>query len=164
MIKNFKLLVLVLIFLTGCKNREIDEKIIRQSINSLHMNIYSNDGDKLLSIKSPQSNYDIKKNIFNLKETTIKLFNNNESEYIIKSDKSKLSNNNKLIELNGNVIIKSLIKEEDKLYSNTFKWNIKNSEFLLVGNVKFQNNQINLNSQKAILNKSNNIIVFFNQV
>ena len=164
MIKNFKLLVLVLIFLTGCKNREIDEKIIRQSINSLHMNIYSNDGDKLLSIKSPQSNYDIKKNIFNLKETTIKLFNNNESEYIIKSDKSKLSNNNKLIELNGNVIIKSLIKEEDKLYSNTFKWNIKNSEFLLVGNVKFENNQINLNSQKAILNKSNNIIEFFNPV
>ena len=128
------------------------------------MNIYSNEGNKLFSIKSPHSNYDIQKNIFNLKETTIKLFNDNKSEYIITSEKSKLSNNNKLIELHGNVLIKSLIKEEDKLYSNSFTWNIKNSEFLLVGDVKFKNNLINLNSQKAILNKSNNIIEFFKPV
>ena len=164
MIKSYKLLFLILILILGCKNREIDGKKINLSINSLYMQIYSNDGNKLLSIKSPYSNYDIKKNTFNLKETTIKLFNDDKSEYIITSDKSKLSNNNKLIELNGNVHIKSLAKEEDKLYSNSFIWNIKNSEFLLVGNVKFKNNLINLNSQKAILNKSNNIIEFFNPV
>ena len=164
MIKPHILLFLIPIIILGCKTRDINEKIISQSINSLDMNIYSNEGIKLFSIKSPHSNYDIQKNIFILNETTIKLFNDNKSEYIITSDKSKLSNNNKLIELNGNVIIKSLIKQEDKLYSNSFIWNIKNSEFLLVGDVKFKNNFINLNSQKAILNKSNNIIEFFNPV
>ena len=42
--------------------------------------------------------------------------------------------------------------------------NIENSEFLLVGNVKFENNSITLSSNKAILNKTNNIIEFFNPV
>ena len=41
---------------------------------------------------------------FNLKETTINLFKEDKSKYIITSDKSKISNNNKLIELNGNVL------------------------------------------------------------
>ena len=164
MIKLYNLLLLIPIIILGCKTREINEKEISQSINTLYMNIYSNDGNKLLSIKSPYSNYDIQKNSFNLKETTIKLFNDNKSEYIITSDNSKLSNNNKLIELNGNVIIKSINRKEDNLYSNSFIWDIKNSEFLLVGNVEFKNNLINLHSQKAILNKSNNIIEFFNPV
>tara|TARA_Y100000991_G_scaffold168697_1_gene130441 strand:- start:312 stop:932 length:621 start_codon:yes stop_codon:yes gene_type:complete len=158
------LFFLIPIIIIGCKYRDIDDKIISQSINSLNMNIYSSDGIKLLSIKSPYSNYKKGKNIFNLKETTIKLFKNNNGEYLITSDNSKLSNNNKLIELNGNVEVKTLIKEEDKLYSNSFIWNIENSEFLLVGNVIFINNSITLSSNKAILNKTNNIIEFFNPV
>ena len=160
----YKLLFFISVIIVGCKSREIDNNTISQSINSLYMNIFSNEGKKLLSIKSPYSNYDNQKNTFNLKETTIKLFNDNENEYIITSDKSKLSNNNKLVELNGNVLIKSLIKKEDKLYSNNFIWNIEKSEFLLVGNVKFKNYSITLSSDKAILNKTNNIIEFFNPV
>ena len=160
----YKLLFLIPIIIGGCKTKEIDDKSISQSINSLYMNIYSNKGKKLLSVDSPHSNYDIKKNTFNLKETTIKLFNANKGEYIITSDKSKLSNNNKLIELNGNVEIKSLLKKENKIYSNSFIWNIENSEFLLLGNVKFKNKLIKLNSEKAILNKNNNIIEFFKPV
>ncbi len=158
------LLLIFLIVIGGCKTGGRDEKEISQSINSLNMNIYSNKGKKMLSINSPYSIYDKDKNTFNLKETTIKLFKNNESEYIITSEKSKLSNNNKLIELDGNVLIKTLIKQEDKLYSNSFIWNIENSQFLLVGNVKFENNTITLSSNKAILNKKNNIIEFFNPV
>ena len=154
---------LIPIIIIGCKSRDIDEKIISQSINSLNMNIYSSDGIKLLSIKSPYSNYKKAINIFNLKETTIMLFKNNKGEYVITSDNSKLSNNNKLIELNGNVEVKTLI-EDDKLYSNSFIWNIENSEFLLVGNVIFINNSITLSSDKAIFNKTNNIIEFFNPV
>ena len=160
----YKLLFLLSIIIVGCKSREIDTNTISQSIDSLHMNIFSNKGKKLLSIKSPYSNFDNEKNTVNLKETTIMLFNDNENEYFITSDKSKLSNNNKLVELNGNVIIKSLIKKEDKLYSNNFIWNIEKSEFLLVGNVKFINYSITLSSDKAILNKTNNIIEFFNPV
>ena len=69
-----------------------------------------------------------------------------------------------MLELKGNVVVKTLIKEGDKLYSNSFTWNILNSEYLLVGNVKFENNSITLSSNKAILNKDNNIIEFFNPV
>ena len=162
--KFYKLLFLIPIIIGGCKTKELNDQIINQSINSLKMNIFSSDGRKLLSIKSPYSKYDREKNTFNLKETTINLFKDNESEFLITSDNSKLSNNNKLIELNGNVLVKSLIKKEDKLYSNSFTWNIENSKFLLIGNVKFQNNIISLSSNKAILNKTNNIIEFFNPV
>ena len=162
--RYYKLLFLISILIVGCKSREIANKTTNQSINSMYINIFSNEGMKLISIKSPYSNYDNEKNTFNLKETTIKLFNDNESEYIITSDKSKLSNNNKLVELNGNVLIKSLVKKENELYSNNFIWNIEKSEFLLVGNVKFKNYSITLSSDKAILNKTNNIIEFFNPV
>ena len=160
----YKLLLLIPILIVGCKTREIDDKKIGQSINSLNMNIFSNEGKKLLSIKSPYSKYDKDKKTFNLKETTIMLFKDNESEYLITSDKSKVSNNNKLLELKGNVLVKTIIKKDDKLYSNSFTWNTENSKFLLVGNVKFENSSITLSSNKAILNKNNNIIEFFNPV
>ena len=162
--KNYILLFMIPIIIGGCKTGEINNNIINQSINSLDMNIFSNFGKKVLSIKSPNSIYDKDKNTFNLKRTTIKLFNDNEIDYVITSDNSKLSNNNKLIELNGNVLLKTVFKQEDKLFANRFTWNIENSEFLLVGNVKFENNTITLKSNKAILNKNNNLIEFFNPV
>ena len=162
--KLYVLLFLIPITILGCKSLENDSQIINQSINTLNMNIFSNEGKKLLSIKSPYSNYDKDKNIFNLKETKIYLFKDNKSKYIITSEISKLSNNNKLLELKGDVIIKTHIKEEGKIHTNSFIWNIENSEFLLLGNVKFENNLIFLSSNKAILDTTNNIIEFFKPV
>ena len=118
----------------------------------------------MISIKSPYSNYDKERNTFDLKETTINLFKDNNLEYIVNSDNSKLSNNNKLLELNGNVLVKTIIQQGDKLTANSFTWNIQNSDYLLIGNVKFENSLVTLNSNKAILNKSTNIIEFFNPV
>tara|TARA_Y200000002_G_C22665269_1_gene657703 strand:+ start:44 stop:670 length:627 start_codon:yes stop_codon:yes gene_type:complete len=160
----YKLLFIILLIITGCKDIDKVDKRYTQSINSLNMNIYSNEGEKLLSINSPYSNFDKEINIFYLKDTIIKLFNNNESEYKISSDNATISNNNKLIQLTGNVILERLIKQDDILYSNSFTWNIQNSEFLLVGNVKFKNKSLTLSSNKAILNKKNNIIEFFSPV
>ena len=160
----YKLLFLIPLIIIGCTNDEIDEKYLNQSINNLNMNIYSKEGVKLYSIKSPNSNYNKEINIFNLKETTINIFNDNELEYIINSDKSELSNNNKLIELNGNVLVKTINKQEDKLTANKFIWNIQKSEYLLLGNVKLENSLVILSSNKAILKKSTNIIEFFNPV
>ena len=148
----------------GCKNNELDQNYISQSINTLNMNIFSKDGQKLFSIKSPHSNYDKDRNTFDLKETTINLYKENKLEYIINSDKSKLSNNNKLIELNGNVLVKTLMQKDDKLSANSFTWDIQNSEFLLVGNVYLENGEVTIISNKAILNKSNNVIEFFKPV
>ena len=160
----YKLLFLILILIIGCKNREVDDIKFTQSINSLNMNIFSDEGNKLLSIKSPYSNYNKQENTFNLKQTTINLFNNNELEYVINSDISKLSKNNKFLELNGNVLVKSFIQKDDKLYANKFTWNIEDSKYILVGDVKFKNNSVTLSSNKAILNKSNNVIEFFKPV
>ena len=55
-------------------------------------------------------------------------------------------------------------KGQDELYANSFTWSIQNSEYLLVGNVKFENDAITLSSNKAILNKDVNMIEFFNPV
>ena len=156
-------LILIPILTYGCRIRDIDNNIYTQSIDSFTMNIFSNKGNKIFTIKSPYSSYNKENNIFNLKDTTIYLFKDNEPEYIINSDNSKLSNN-KLLELKGNVLLKTLLRENDVIYANSFTWNIDNSEYLLTGNVKFENNTIALSSNKAILNKGNNIIEFFNPV
>ena len=147
----YKLLFLIPLIIFGCKNKEIDKKYISQSINTLNMNIFSNKGIKLLSIKSPNSNYDKESNTFNLKETTINLFKDEKLEYIINSDKSKLSNNNKIIVLNGNVIVKTINQQDDKLTANSFTWNIQNSEFLLLGNVKLENSLVSLSSNLSLI-------------
>ena len=164
MIKIYYFLILVALALLGCKSIEINDNLVSQRINRLSMNIYSSNGKKFITIKSPYSNYNKETNILNLKQTTIYLYKDGYRKYIINADKSQLSNNNKLLELNGNVIIKTLIKEEEELYSNNFSWNIEDSEFLLLGNVKFDNKEISLNSSKAILNKKTNVIEFFNPV
>ena len=156
-------LILIPILTYGCKIRDIDNNIYTQSIDSFTMNIFSSKGNKIFTIKSPFSSYNKEKNIFNLKDTTIYLFKDNEPQYIINSDNSKLSNN-KLLELKGNVLLKTLLRENDVIYANSFTWNIDNSEYLLTGNVKFENNTIALSSNKAILNKGNDIIEFFNPV
>ena len=156
-------LILIPILTYGCRIKDIDNNIYTQSIDSFTMNIFSSKGNKIFTIKSPYSSYNKENNIFNLKDTTIYLFKDNEPQYIINSDKSKLSNN-KLLELKGNVLLKTLLRENDVIYANSFTWNIDNSEYLLTGNVKFENNTIALSSNKAILNKGNDIIEFFNPV
>ena len=159
----YKLIIIFPFVLLGCKPSDIDGNRIMQKIDSLDMNIYSNQGDKIYRITSPNSSYDIVKQTISIKKTTINLFNDNELEYIINSDESKLSNNNKIIELNGNVKLKNVLQDNDILYSDYFIWNIDDSKYLLKGNIKFENENIILNSNKAILS-SDNIIEFFNPV
>ena len=161
--KFYKLLFLIPIIIVGCKNTDINNKKFSQVIDNFDMNIYSIKGEKILSIKSPSSRYENSSNIINLDETTINLFKNNQTEYIINSNKSKLSDN-KVLELNGNVIVKNTAQDADNLYANNFTWDIRNTKYLLLGDVEFENNNIYLSSNKAILNKANNVIEFFNPV
>jgi len=161
--KLFKLLFLIPIFIVGCKSNSLINKDFSQVIDNIDMNIFSTEGEKLFSIKSPYSSYENNSNIFKLKETTIHILKNNETEYIITSDKSKLSNN-KLLELKGNVSVKNFTQEADKLYANSFTWDISNTEYVLFGNVKFENNTLTLSSNKAILNNADSIIKFFSPV
>ena len=161
--KFYKLLFLIPLIIVGCKGPDLSNKKISQVFDELNMNIYSNEGEKTLTVKSPNSNFDRANNILNLKETTIFLFKGNIKEYIITSDKGKLTNN-KLVELIGNVSINSILKEGSKLNANYFWWDVNKSEYLLKDNVIFNNKTITLSSNKAIMNKSNNIIEFFKPV
>ena len=163
MSKLYKILFLISIVIVGCKRPDLSNKKFNQLIDKLEMNIYSTEGIKTLTIKSPNSNYDRENNTFNLKDTTIFLFKGNIKEYIITSDNAKLSNN-KIVELNGNVSMNSLLEQENTLNADYFLWNINKSEYLLKDNVIYLSKKITLTSNKAIMNNTNNIIEFFKPV
>ena len=147
----------------GCAPNVIEENKVTQKIASLDMNIFSQNGDLLYSIVSPESSYNNIKLKFELKKPIINILNGKEIKYIISSEESTLSDNNKLLKLKGNVKLKTLGKNEDILNADNFIWNIENTNYLLEGNIRFENQNIILNSGKAILG-SDNIIEFFNPV
>ena len=147
----------------GCAPNAIDEYKVIQKIDSLDMNIFSKRGGKIYSITSPISSYDNVELKFELKKPIINIFNGGITKYIISSQESTLSDNNKLLKLKGNVKLKIFNKDDDILYADKFIWNIENTNYLLEGNIRFENKNIILNSGKAILG-SDNIIEFFNPV
>ena len=159
----YKILFILPIFILGCKPNVIEENKVLQKIDSLDMNIFSNNGEKIYSITSPYSSYDSNEQEFQLKNTTINIFDGEETKYIINSDKSTLSDNNKLLKLKGNIQLKTLKQDDDILYADNFIWNIDETNYLLDGNIRFENKNIILNSGKAKLD-SDNIIEFFNPV
>jgi LPS export ABC transporter protein LptC len=159
----YRLIICLPLFILGCAPDVIDENKIKQKIDNLDMTIFSKSGDKIYSITSPKSSYDIIELKFDLKKPIINIFNGEEIKYIISSKESSLTNNNKLLKLKGNVKLKTLKKDGDILYADNFTWNIENTNYLLEGNIRFENQNIILNSGKAILG-SDNIIEFFNPV
>ena len=163
MSKIYRIIIFLPFFMLGCTPNLIDENKLVQKINSLDMNIFSKSGDKIYSITSPNSTYDNVELKFVLQKPIINIFNGEETKYIISSDESTLSNNNNLLKLIGNVKLKTLKKNEDILSADNFIWNIEESNYLLVGNIRFENQNIILNSGKAILGLDN-IIEFFSPV
>ena len=159
----YRLIILLPLFMLGCAPNVIDENKVIQKIDSLDMTIFSKSGDKLYSITSPNSSYDNIGLKFELKKPLINIFNGKETKYIISSEKSTLSDNNKLLKLTGNVKLRTLDQDEDFLYADNFIWNIEKTNYLLEGNIKFENQNVILNSGRAILG-SDNIIEFFNPV
>ena len=159
----YKLIIILPIFIIGCAPNIIQEKDVAKEINSLDLNIFSNNGDKKYSIASPFSIYDNFKNEFQFKKTTINIFQNDRTKYIINSDESYLSRNNKFLELRGNVKLKTINQDEDYLFADNFIWNIEEANYLLTGNIRFENNNVILTSGKAKLG-SDNIIEFFDPV
>jgi len=147
----------------SCTPNVIDENKVKQKIDSLDMTVFSKKGEKIYSITSPNSSYDNVELKFESTKPIINLFNGEETKYIISSQESTLSDNNKLLKLKGNVKLKTLKKDEDILYADNFIWNIENTNYLLEGNIRFENQNIILNSEKAKLG-SDNIIEFFNPV
>ena len=163
MTKIYRLIFFLPIVFLGCTSNLVEEKKVIQKIASLDMNIFSQEGDKLYTIISPNSSYNNNELRFELKNPTINIFKGEEIKYIIRADNSTLSDNNKLLKLQGNVKLKTLNQDEDILYADKFYWNIEDTKYLLEGNIRFENQNIILNSGKAKLN-SGNVIEFFNPV
>ena len=159
----YRLIFLLPVIILGCTPNLNKENKITQKINSLDMDIFSNTGNKIYSVNSPYSSYDNKEQKIQLKKTTIKIFQGEETKYIIISDESTLLNNNKVLELKGNVKLRTIKQDDDVLYADNFIWNIEETNYLLKGNIRFENKNVILNSAKAILG-SDNIIEFFNPV
>ena len=163
MTKIYRLIFILPIVFLGCTSNVVKEKKVIQKIASLDMNIFSQEGDKLYTIISPNSSYNKNELRFELKNPTINIFKGEEIKYIISADNSTLSDNNKLLKLQGNVKLITPKQDEDILYADEFYWNIEETKYLLEGNIRFENQNIILNSGKAKLN-SGNVIEFFNPV
>ena len=161
--KIYRLIIFLPFLMLGCAPNVIEENNVIQKIDSLDMNIFSKKGEKKYSIISPDSSYNSIELKFELKKPIINIFNGEETKYIITSEESVISDNNKLLKLNGNVKLKTLNQNEDFLYADKFFWNIEETNYLLEGNIRFENQNIILNSEKAKLG-SDNIIEFFNPV
>ena len=157
------LFIFLPIVMLGCTPNVMEENKVIQKIDSLNMNIFSKSGDKIYSITSPNSSYNNIELKFELKKPIINIFNGEEVKYVISSKESTLSDNNKLLKLNGNVKLKTINQDQDILYADNFIWNIEETNYLLEGNIRFENQNIILNSGKAKLG-SDNIIEFFTPV
>ena len=161
--KIHRLFILLPAFIIGCAPNVIEENKVIQKIESLNMNIFSKQGDKIYSITSPNSKYDKVQLKFNLQRTTINIFEGADIKYIINSDSSTISDNNKIVELNGNVELINQNDNNDILYGDNLIWNVDESNYELKGNIKFVSTKVLLYSNKANLGKDN-IIEFFNPV
>ena len=160
---NIYSLIILLILILGCAPKVIEEDKVTKKIDSLNLDIFSKNGDKKYSITSPYSIYDNINDEFQFRKTTINIFYGGITKYIINSDESTLSKNNSVLKLKGNVILKTFKQDNDFLYADSFIWNIDETNYLLTGNIRFENKNVILTSGKAKLGK-NNIIEFFNPV
>ena len=163
MINIHRLIIFLPFLLLGCSPNVIEENKLVQKIESLDLDIFSKKGDKLYSITSPGLIYNNSKLKFELKKPIVKIFKAEETKYIIISEESTLSDNNRLVEMSGNVKLRTINQDEDYLYADNFIWNTEETKYLLEGNIRFENQNIILNSSKAIMG-SDNIIEFFGPV
>ena len=157
------LIIVLPLFILGCNSNVNKENKITKKINSLELNIFSKSGDKKYSITSPYSIYDNLEDKFHFKKTTINIFYGGNTKYIINSDESTISENNKVVELKGNVKLKTISQDKEYLFADSFIWNIEETIYLLTGNIRFENKNVILTSRKAKLD-ADNIIEFYNPV
>ena len=159
----YRLIFIIPIFILGCTTNVIEENKVTKKIDNLDLNIFSKSGDKKYHITSPYSIYNNIKDEFQFKKTTINIFSNGKTKYVVTSDESTLSDNNKVLEMRGNVKLKTIVQSDDYLYADKFIWNIDETSYLLTGDIKYENKNVILTSGKAKLGVEN-IIEFFNPV
>ncbi len=150
-------------FITSCNvsTKKVDKSIL--IIEKFNLNHYSKNGSKLYMLETPYSVFNQTDQSYLLNKTNIKLFDDEKVKFNVNSDSAKLLNN-KFLELKGNVEINDFNNDKTIIKSNNLFWNIDKSEFILEGNVTLVNNFINLSSSRAIFDKKEDIILFYNPI
>ena len=155
--------ILTSFFLASCNvnTKKVDKSIL--IIEKFNLNHYSNDGSKLYMLETPYSVFNQTNQSYKLNKTNIKFFESENVKYNINSDSAKLLNN-KFLELKGNVEINDFNNNKTIIKSNNLFWDIDKSEFILEGEVSLVNNIINLSSSKALFDKKDDTILFYNPI
>ena len=132
-------------------------------IEDFNLKHYSKNGSKLYMLETPYSVLNQTDQSYLLNKTNIKFFDQENVKYNVNSDSAKLLNN-KFLELKGNVEINDFNNNKTIIKSNNLFWDIDKSEFILEGKVSLVNNIINLSSSKALFDKKDDIILFYNPI
>ncbi len=155
--------ILSFLFISSCN---VNKKKVEKSIliiEDFNLNHYTKNGSKLYMLDTPYSVFNQTDQSYILNKTNIKFFEKENVKYNVNSDSAKLLNN-KFLELNGNVEINDFNNDKTIIKSNNLFWDIDKSEFILEGNVSLVNNIINLSSSRALFDKKEDIILFYNPI
>ena len=155
--------ILSTLFISSCNISTKKTKKLVLIIDDFNLNHYSKNGSKLYMLDTPYSVFNQTDQSYLLKKTNIKFFDKENVKYNVNSDSAMLLNN-KFLELKGNVEINDFNNNKTIIKSNNLFWDIDKSEFILEGDVSLVNNIINLSSSKALFDKKEDIILFYNPI
>ncbi len=155
--------ILSSLFISSCNvsTKKVNKSVL--IIEDFNLNHYSKNGSKLYMLETPYSVFNQTDQSYLLNKTNIKFFDKENVKYNVNSDSAKLLNN-KFLELKGNVEINDFNNNKTIIKSNNLFWDIDKSEFILEGEVSLVNNIINLSSSKALFDKKDDIILFYNPI
>ena len=155
--------ILSSLFISSCNvsTKKTNKSVL--IIEDFNLNHYSKNGTKVYMLETPYSVFNQTDQSYLLKKTNIKFFDKEDVKYNVNSDSAMLLNN-KFLELKGNVEINDFNNNKTIIKSNNLFWDIDKSEFILEGEVSLVNNIINLSSSKALFDKKDDIILFYNPI
>ena len=155
--------ILSSLFISSCNvsTKKTNKSVL--IIEDFNLNHYSKNGTKVYMLETPYSVFNQTDQSYLLKKTNIKFFDKEDVKYNVNSDSAILLNN-KFLELKGNVEINDFNNNKTIIKSNNLFWDIDKSEFILEGKVSLVNNIINLSSSKALFDKKDDIILFYNPI
>ena len=155
--------ILSTLFISSCNvsTKKTNKSVL--IIEDFNLNHYSKNGTKVYMLETPYSVFNQTDQSYLLNKTNIKFFDKENVKYNVNSDSAKLLNN-KFLELKGNVEINDFNNNKTIIKSNNLFWDIDKSEFILEGKVSLVNNIINLSSSKALFDKKDDIILFYNPI
>ena len=155
--------ILSTLFISSCNvsTKKTNKSVL--IIEDFNLNHYSKNGTKVYMLETPYSVFNQTDQSYLLEKTNIKFFDKEDVKYNVNSDSAMLLNN-KFLELKGNVEINDFNNNKTIIKSNNLFWDIDKSEFILEGEVSLVNNIINLSSSKALFDKKDDTILFYNPI